>query len=175
MQPVGVNVAHLFPCQLALLRPPLFGRALEGQHRTAAPPVALAGRRRTAEGLEHSLASLRKTSGVVQIDVENVRGNTGFRVDHGTVVAALACWAREWDLRGRVVLAVDHGTKQNSFYLPMLGLGFVFAGPSIKADDILVEAVRRRVDQEAVPAAGLRKVGKTDDSQTVCKTLPEHL
>ena len=104
--------------QLALLRPPLFGRAPEGQHRTA-PAVALAVRRRTAEGLEHSLASLRKTSGVVQIDVENVRGvGTGFHLPHRALLSATSCWTAAHNLTGRVVLVVDHGDEECAFLLP---------------------------------------------------------
>ena len=100
--------------QLALVRP--------------LPPHG--GRRRTAEGLEHSLASLRKTSGVVQIDVENVRGvGTGFHLPHRALLSATSCWTAAHNLTGRVVLVVDHGDEECAFLLPS-GVAVAFAGPS---------------------------------------------
>ena len=126
---------------VALLRPPLFGRALEGQRRTAPAPVALAGRRRTAEGLEHSLASLRKTSGVVQIDVENVRGKSGFTLGHEELLGEAARWAQHRNLHGRVVLVVDHGARTAAYYLRQLGLAVAFSGRRQSADDMIAKQV----------------------------------
>ena len=74
---------------------------------------------RVTRGLRSQIGSLEAGS-LLLVDVENLRGKAGFRVDHGTIVAALACWARDWDLAGRVVLAFDHGSKRCGFYLPLV-------------------------------------------------------
>ena len=118
----------------------------------APPPRLAASSERVTAGLQARIAALDPQACLL-IDVENLRGLSGFRVSHGTVVTALACWAREWELTGRVVLAVDHGDEQCGFYVPQVGLAFVFAGPSEKADDVLVELVRRPGEEALVVTA----------------------
>ena len=62
---------------------------------------------RSLSGLERGISSLAATSGIVQIDVENVRGKSGFRLDHSALLAATAQWTAAHKLQGRVVLVVD--------------------------------------------------------------------
>ena len=107
---------------------------------------------RATARLQARIASLDPQACLL-IDVENLRGLSGFRVSHGTVIAALACWTREWELTGRVVLAVDHGDEQCGFYNTQLGLAFVFAGPRQKADDVLVRLVSRGREEALVVTA----------------------
>ena len=104
---------------------------------------------RAAAGLRSQIGTLAPGSCVL-VDVENLRGKSGFRVDHATMVAALARWSSEWELDGRVVLAFDHGSQRCGFYLPPLRMGVIFSGPRDKADDVLVECVRRAPGSEAL-------------------------
>ena len=108
--------------QLALVRP--------------LPPHG--GRRRTAEGLEHSLASLRKTSGVVQIDVENVRGvGTGFHLPHRALLLATdsSNLERHTLMRHRLTRTLAPHTTENPIFF--------------HATDVSEEGFRRAVDQMA--------------------------
>jgi hypothetical protein len=84
-----------------------------------------------------------RTRGAVLIDVENVRGKSGFRLSYEDVVHAISLWVLHLaDLRGRVVLVMDHGSIPSSFWLPDKGISIVFSGPFAKADDVLaVDAV----------------------------------
>ena len=107
---------------LALLRSPLFGRAPEGQHRTA-PAVALAGRR-TAEGLEHA-ASLLKPPAPCRSTSRTCAASA--RATCRTApLSATSCWTAAHNLTGRVVLVVDHGDE--CAFLPS-GVAVAFAGP----------------------------------------------
>lgn len=133
------------------LRAPRLAASSESTARSQPPRMAVSNERVTA-GLQGRIASLDPQACLL-IDVENLRGLSGFRMSHGTVIAALACWTREWELTGRVVLAVDHGDEQCSFYLPQVGLAFVFAGPREKADDVLVKLVSRAGEEALVVTA----------------------
>ena len=86
-------------------------------------------------GLERGISKLAATSGVVAIDAENVRGKSGFRLNHNALLAATAEWTTAHKLRGRVVLVVDHGSSHQGMYLKRHGMAVVFAGPNQKADD----------------------------------------
>jgi hypothetical protein len=81
--------------------------------------------------------------GAVLVDVENLRGMSAFRLSYDDVVHFISKWVSHVpDLRGRVVLAIDHGSSPSSFWLPENGLSIVFSGPSLKADDVVaVDAI----------------------------------
>ena len=132
-------------------RPPRLAVSNGCTARARPPRLAVSNERVTA-GLQARIASLDPQACLL-IDVENLRGLSGFRVSHGTVIAALACWTREWELTGRIVLAVDHGDEQCGFYNAQLGLAFVFAGPREKADDVLVRLVSRAGEEALVVTA----------------------
>ena len=136
---------------LAVRAPPRLAVCDEYTARARPPRLAVSNERATAR-LQARIASLDPQACLL-IDVENLRGLSGFRVSHGTVIAALACWTREWELTGRVVLAVDHGDEQCGFYNTQLGLAFVFAGPRQKADDVLVRLVSRGREEALVVTA----------------------
>ena len=136
---------------LAVRAPPRLAVCDECTARARPPRLAVSNERATAR-LQARIASLDPQACLL-IDVENLRGLSGFRVSHGTVIAALACWMREWELTGRVVLAVDHGDEQCGFYNTQLGLAFVFAGPRQKADDVLVRLVSRGREEALVVTA----------------------
>ena len=114
-------------------------------------------------GLERGISKLAATSGVVAIDAENVRGKSGFRLNHNALLAATAEWTNAHKLRGRVVLVVDHGSSHQGMYLKRHGMAVVFAGPNQKADDVLARdvgywsAVQRRDSIVVTADGGLRK------------------
>ena len=143
---VSLSRCEMLLALLALRAPPRLDAA-----RARPPRLAVSNERATAR-LQARIASLDPQACLL-IDVENLRGLSGFRVSHGTVIAALACWTREWELTGRVVLAVDHGDEQCGFYNTQLGLAFVFAGPRQKADDVLVRLVSRGREEALVVTA----------------------
>jgi hypothetical protein len=91
--------------------------------------------------LYKAATSLRRTQGAILIDVENVRGKSGFQLSHAAVIVALARWSRVCGLQGRLSLVVDHGTEASSFWLANMDLAILFAGPSRKADDVIAQDV----------------------------------
>ena len=80
--------------------------------------------------LERGISKLAATSGVVAIDAENVRGKSGFRLNHNALLAATAEWANAHDLRGRVVVVIDHGKAHEGFYLRRHGICLLYTSPS---------------------------------------------
>jgi len=78
-----------------------------------------------------------RTDGVVLIDLENVRGKSNFELTHRELLKRTALWAKTQNLEDRVSMIVDHGTLHEAYYLPDGGLSMVFAGPRMKADDVL--------------------------------------
>ena len=98
-------------------------------------PLLLAALR--ISGLERGIAALASTNGVVQIDAENVRGKSGFKIGHQALLAATAEWTEAHGLRGRVVVQVDHGKAHQGFYVAKHGFGVTFSGPQQKADGVM--------------------------------------
>jgi predicted phosphodiesterase len=91
-------------------------------------------------------SALRRTQGAILVDVENVRGKSGFCLSHADVVTALARWGRVCGLQGRLSLVVDHGSAPSAYWLgnnstTHVDLAILFAGPSRKADDVIAQDV----------------------------------
>jgi len=87
-------------------------------------------------------ASVRRgvlsSKGAILIDVENVRGKTGFALSHKELLHAMTIWAKLCQLQGQVTLVVDHGNEEAAYYLPdAADMAIVFAGPHRKADDVI--------------------------------------
>eukprot|EP00566_Odontella_aurita_P027910 CAMPEP_0113556038 /NCGR_PEP_ID=MMETSP0015_2-20120614/17042_1 /TAXON_ID=2838 /ORGANISM="Odontella" /LENGTH=189 /DNA_ID=CAMNT_0000457365 /DNA_START=319 /DNA_END=884 /DNA_ORIENTATION=+ /assembly_acc=CAM_ASM_000160 len=80
---------------------------------------------------------------VLLIDAENLRGKSGFEMSHPELLHRTSLWADRNGIRGHVSLVVDHGAGRGAYWLPRRGVGVVFAGPCVKADDVLA--------REAVP------------------------
>jgi Icc-related predicted phosphoesterase len=76
-------------------------------------------------------------SHVIFVDVENLRGKSGFSLSHSDVMTSLTQWSRVCGLAGRLILVVDHGSDASSLWLPDEEYAVVFAGGSQKADDVL--------------------------------------
>ena len=79
----------------------------------------------------------------IVIDVENVRGKTSFELDHADLLDRLLVWT---NLRGyasgRTIIVVDHGSKSSAHLLNHHNVCVSFAGPAVKADDIIARDVR---------------------------------
>lgn len=74
----------------------------------------------------------------ILIDVENVRGKSGFQLSHADVLRLMGEWTTCNHLFGKVVLVMDHGSHASSFYLNESRMAVVFSGHLCKADDVLV-------------------------------------
>lgn len=81
------------------------------------------------------------TDAVVLIDLENVRGKSDFDLTHRELLKRTTMWAKMNDLQDKVTMVVDHGSLHTAYYLPDGGLSMVFAGPRMKADDVLARDV----------------------------------
>ena len=78
---------------------------------------------------------------IVLIDMENVRGKSNFELTHRELLKRTSLWASVNNLENRVSFIVDHGSVQKGYYLPEVGLSIVFAGPKMKADDVLARDI----------------------------------
>ena len=87
------------------------------------------------------LSWAKETDAVILIDVENVRGKSEFELTHEVLLHQITQWADANDLKGKVALVVDHGSLQSAYNLEEAGLAVIFAGPRLKADDILARDV----------------------------------
>ena len=74
---------------------------------------------------------------VILIDLENVRGKAFFHLSHREMLKRISLWTKLYNLETKVSIIVDHGSEQCGYYLPDGGIGIVFAGIYMKADDIL--------------------------------------
>ena len=87
------------------------------------------------------LSWAEETGAVVMIDVENVRGKSQFELTHQALLKQTKAWIKTHHLEGKVVLVVDHGSIQSAYHLEEAGIAVVFAGPRLKADDILARDI----------------------------------
>ena len=109
--------------------------------------------------ITHKFQTLTSNPNVcILIDMENVRGKTSFELDHSDLLDRLLIWT---SLRGyasgRTIVVVDHGSKSTAHLLSShcrgsdggvgdstpdeAALCVTFAGPNIKADDVIVRDV----------------------------------
>ena len=102
--------------------------------RAASPWRALAatvrmGASTRRSGIDSRLATASERGAAVLIDVENVRGKSGFELSHMQLLEKATVWAERRGLRGHVSLIVDHGTIPCAYYLRDRGFGVIFGGP----------------------------------------------
>lgn len=107
---------------------------------------------------ERILALTQKEDIAIVIDVENVRGKTSFELDHCDLLDRLVIWTSlRQNAQGRTLCVVDHGSKSSAHLLhdtssnitnPALCVSF--AGPLVKADDIIARDVRWLVSSSSV-------------------------
>ncbi len=92
------------------------------------------------------------------IDVENVRGKTSFELDHCDLLDRLVIWTSlRQNAQGRTLCVVDHGSKSSahllhdtSYNITNPALCVSFAGPLVKADDIIARDVRWLLSSSSV-------------------------
>lgn len=99
---------HAFLAQSLLLLPSLPAPAARSAARPRAPPLFASESRRT--GLDTRLVSAADRGAAVLIDVENVRGKSGFELTHAELIERATLWTAHRGLYGHVSLIVDHGT-----------------------------------------------------------------
>jgi len=85
--------------------------------------------------------------GVAYVDLENVRGKSGFVLTHQDLLHKTCQWMNYHRLSGQVVMVADHGSVPEArLYSDPSGTGslpVLFAGPSQKADDVLARASKQ--------------------------------
>ena len=83
-----------------------------------------------------------KSTSSVWIDMENVRGKSGFQLTHKEVLDKTNLWTKHFKLEDRVIVVVDHGGPAPSgWYLEDKRMAVVFSGNACKADDIIARGV----------------------------------
>ena len=114
----------------------------------------------TLASLLSDTSSSSPTNTILLIDVENVRGKSGFALSHAQFLQALETWMLMQQqqqqhqsivsLNGRVLLLIDHGDDATAHYhhhnnnnnnKDGANYAVQFSGPLWKADDVLVEQV----------------------------------
>ena len=83
----------------------------------------------------------KEKNAVVFIDLENVRGKDQFQTCHLQFLEQITTWTQFQGLQNKVSLIVDHGTIPCGYYLSKRTLSVIFAGPRLKADDVIVRDV----------------------------------
>ena len=131
-----------------LLFPPVMALATTRRQRRSSsrPPSATMTAPPTTTSHHFRIgASLRRQQGVLMVDVENVRGTSGFAVSHLELLDQLQEWSTVCGLtgRGQVIMIVDHGADQYAYWTTTGGLGIVFAGPHQTADDVMANDIGR--------------------------------
>ena len=102
-------------------------------------------------------AAVRRHQGSILIDVENVRGKSGFALSHSQLIQGLVRWSRVCQLEGRLSLVVDHGSEATALYMDDASMAVLFAGPTHKADDVIAQDVQflgQELDVTVVTADG---------------------
>jgi hypothetical protein len=83
-----------------------------------------------------------KSTSSIWIDMENVRGKSGFQLTHREVLDKTDLWTKHFRLEDRVIVIVDHGGPAPSgFFLEDKRMAVVFSGNACKADDIIAKGV----------------------------------
>jgi hypothetical protein len=87
----------------------------------------------------------QEPSPAIWIDLENVRGKSGFELTHRQVLDKTRSWIEYHQLHNHVIVVADHGATSCAYYLQNDQMTVVFAGddsrPSIKADDVIADGV----------------------------------
>jgi len=102
----------------------------------------------------NALQRIKKTdNGTVWIDVENVRGKTGFELTHNCLLNKTSHWTKHHGLEGKVIAVVDHGSENTAVYLDDLDIAVAFSGRE-KADDVIANGVNLFESSIVVTADG---------------------
>jgi Calcineurin-like phosphoesterase len=96
-----------------------------------------------------ALETIRETRGLIWVDLENVRGRSGFGKSHEDLLEQTAQWASHYHLTQNVIVVADHGSLSQAYTYQHANanvnvnvtLAIVFSGNHQKADDILAQHV----------------------------------
>lgn len=86
-------------------------------------------------------AFCRREGELIIVDVDNVRGKSGFVLSQRELIDSMSMWTKVCQLSGQVIMVVDHGTEPSTFYLDDKCLAICFSGQKKKADDVIAEIV----------------------------------
>ncbi|KAG7344488.1 calcineurin-like phosphoesterase [Nitzschia inconspicua] len=76
------------------------------------------------------------------IDMENVRGKSGFELSHQQVLDRTALWMDHFSLQDQVVVVIDHGGDvASAYYKQPTNMAITFSGNHAKADDVIANGV----------------------------------
>ena len=90
----------------------------------------------------------------ILIDAENLRGKTNFELSHADLFDRILIWAQLRNYaHGRTIVVVDHGSEASAHFLSkkqQRGVCITFAGPQVKADDIIARDTEWLLHQQNV-------------------------
>jgi predicted phosphodiesterase len=94
--------------------------------------------------------SIHRQQGVILVDVENVRGKSGFALTHADMMEKLSSWTAQCRIEGQVILIADHGNSKDAYWTSSTNstahahagaLAIVFSGNHQKADDVIANDI----------------------------------
>ena len=92
--------------------------------------------------LSSSSASL---SDAIWIDMENVRGKSGFLLSHQDVLDRTEKFMNHFKLENKIIIVIDHGgdrgSQPSAYYLENKKYAIIFSGNACKADDIIAKGI----------------------------------
>ncbi|CAB9505430.1 expressed unknown protein [Seminavis robusta] len=107
---------------------------------------------------------LQTTHGsILVVDVENVRGKSGFALSHVELMHKIQAWKQQ---QLQILLVVDHGNEPSAFY-DNDGMAIVLAGPSRKADDVIAQDCLRQLSEQQQQQKDMAVMVVTDDQGLV--------
>jgi hypothetical protein len=128
-----------------------------GHHLFARPKSAQPAAPIVASKITERLLQLTSNPDIaILIDVENIRGKTNFELTHSELLDRLMIWASFRNHAfGRTIAVIDHGSKPTAHLLSRPsdnnnGICVTFAGPVLKADDIIARDTKWLLDETSV-------------------------
>lgn len=85
--------------------------------------------------------SLTRNESLLLVDGDNLRGKTKFQVSKEQLFADIISFLSVHKLPNPVYLYFDHGMIQETISIPSSNISVVFAGPSDKADDVIISHI----------------------------------
>lgn len=85
--------------------------------------------------------SLKRNDSILLIDGDNLRGKTKFQVSKQKLLSDVMTFLQVHDISNPVYLYFDHAMMQEVISIPSSMVSVVFAGPSDKADDVIISHI----------------------------------
>lgn len=119
------------------------------------PPIVSSTLQIPPSKITERLLQLTQSPNVaILIDAENIRGKTNFELSHSDLLDRLTIWASLRNhAHGRTIVVIDHGSQPTAHLLSCrneTGICVTFAGPKLKADDIIARDTQWLLQQSDV-------------------------